>query len=80
MIVFGMIMSFNCSLLLYCKITQDLDYEDPRNLAAGGIYEMALSVSDSANPSHTGELLKKNHPHISQLVKPSDVLTMEVFA
>nr|XP_034960884.1 cadherin-related family member 3-like [Zootoca vivipara] len=35
------------------RITQYLDYEDPRNLAVGSTHEMTLSVFDDANPSHT---------------------------
>ncbi|XP_077779632.1 cadherin-related family member 3-like [Podarcis muralis] len=35
------------------RVTQYLDYEDPRNLAVGSTHEMTLSVFDDANPSHT---------------------------
>ncbi|KAF7249940.1 Cadherin-related family member 3, partial [Varanus komodoensis] len=35
------------------RVTQDLDYEDPRNLAVSSTHQMTISVFDDVNPSHT---------------------------
>ncbi|XP_023560765.1 cadherin-related family member 3-like [Octodon degus] len=35
------------------QVSRELDYEDPEAVAEGHIYEMMISVFDSAHPSHT---------------------------
>lgn len=39
------------------KVTKELDYEDPGNIAVGNTHEMTVAVYDDTNPSHTGKFL-----------------------
>lgn len=41
-------------IMLFWKVTKELDYENPEVVAAGHIYEMTISVFDDLHPSHTG--------------------------
>ena len=40
-----------------------MDYESLKMIAAGHIYEMAISVFDDLHPSHTGKLDKLFREH-----------------